>query len=79
MAISNDNKYVITGSTDYTIGFWDIKNLELICYGEEHDFFVWSVSSNNTINDDSYVATASSDGTVKIWNSANLKNKEIHS
>lgn len=79
VAISNDNKYVITGSTDYTIGFWDIKNLELICYGKEHDFFVWSVSSNNTINDDSYVTTASSDGTVKIWNMANLKNKEIHS
>ncbi len=79
VAISNDNKYAITGSTDYTIGFWDIKNKELICYSEEHDFFVWSVSSNNKINDDSYVATASSDGTVKIWNTAELKNKEIHS
>ena len=78
IAISNDNKYVITGSTDYTVGFWDIENQELICYGEDHDFFVWSVSPNNNINGDSYVATSSSDGTIKIWNTANLKDKEIH-
>lgn len=78
IAISNDNKYVITGSTDYTVGFWNIENQELICYGDDHDFFIWSVSPSADPEKASYVSTSSSDGTLKIWNTSELINGEIH-
>lgn len=79
IAVSNDNRYVITGSTDNTVGFWDIDTQDLICYGKEHDFFVWAVSASHRLNCDSYIATASSDGTIKIWNTNNLEKNEIQS
>lgn len=72
ICITSNNKYVVTGSTDYKVGFWKIDNQELIGYGEAHDFFVWSVKPNYNIDNSSFVATTSSDGTVKIWETNEL-------
>ena len=72
ICITSNNKYVVTGSTDYKVGFWKIDNQELIGYGEAHDFFVWSVKPNYNLDNSSFVATTSSDGTVKIWETNEL-------
>ena len=78
ICITSNNKYVVTGSTDYKVGFWKIDNQELIGYGEAHDFFVWAVKPNYNLEDNSsFVATTSSDGSVKIWETIELTNGSI--
>ncbi len=65
--ISLNGIYAIGGSTDSTVGFWRISDKTFIYKAEEHEDFVWNVSSSPEIEGKFYVATSSSDGTVKIW------------
>ncbi len=65
--ISGNDLYVIGGSSDFTVGFWGMPSKDFIYKSDEHQSFVWNVSSSPRIGDSFYVATSSSDGTVKIW------------
>ncbi len=69
--ISKNGKYIISGSTDTSVGFWDISTQKFIYQSKVHSGFVWNVSASNKIEDKYYVATSSSDGTVKIWDVTN--------
>ncbi len=66
-SISNNNLYVIGGSSDSTVGFWKLSNMKFIYKSNAHKGFVWNVSSSPNINNKFYISTSSSDGTVKIW------------
>lgn len=64
---AGNNRYVASGSTDCTVGFWDMKRNILVGKGMEHESFVWNVSASPEVDGRYFVASTSSDGTVKIW------------
>lgn len=72
VATSVEGRYVITGSTDFRVGFWNTKNNQLVAVGEDHTNFVWNVIDSPEINEEYFVASSSSDGTVRIWNISSI-------
>ncbi len=66
-SISKNGLYIIGGSTDTTVGFWDLSKKIFLHNSDVHSGFVWNVSSSPKANGKYYIATSSSDGTVKIW------------
>ena len=75
VTLSGNGRYVITGSTDSNVGFWDAYKNEFISLGEEHKGFIWNVSSGQ-IGNKYYVASSSSDGTIRIWDVTQLNDKK---
>lgn len=67
VSCAGNNRYVASGSTDFTVGFWDMWSNALVGKGTEHENFVWSVSSGPEVDGRYFIASTSSDGTVKIW------------
>ena len=79
VACTGNNRYIVSGSTDSRVGFWDRENKTLHSMGQEHGDFVWDVSAGPEIAGRYYVASASSDGTIKIWDVTELQDESIHS
>lgn len=79
VACTGNNRYIVSGSTDSRVGFWDRKNKMLHFMGQEHGDFVWDVSAGPEIAGRYYAASASSDGTIKIWDVTELQDESIHS
>jgi len=65
IALSNDNKYMYTGSADYTIKLWETESaLELRTY-RGHNATITAIC----VTSDNYnIISASDDGTIRIWN-----------
>ena len=74
IAISNDGKYIVTGSRDKSVKLWDkVSGRELRSFlGHAH-----TVNSVRFSNDSKIIATSSADNTAKVWNV--ITGKEIFS
>lgn len=79
VACTGNNRYIVSGSTDSRVGFWDRENETLHSIGEEHGDFVWDVSAGPETDGRYYTASASSDGMIKIWDVTDLTDESIHS
>lgn len=79
VACTGNNRYIVSGSTDSRVGFWDRENETLHSIGEEHGDFVWDVSAGPETDGRYYTASASSDGMIKIWDVTDLPDESIHS
>lgn len=77
LAISRNNKYIITGSTDTDVGFWDIETKKLLAKARDHESFVWNVSAGPQTDGMFLAASTSSDSTVKIWNVTEIKDDKV--
>lgn len=77
LAISGNNKYIITGSTDTDVGFWDIETKKLLAKAKAHESFVWNVSAGPQTDGMFLAASTSSDSTVKIWDVTEIKDKKV--
>ena len=69
--ISKNNYYIVSGSTDTTVGFWSLKNNKLASISSSHKSFVWNISTCHTENNIDYAASSSSDGFVHIFDLSN--------
>jgi WD40 repeat protein len=64
VAISHDNKYIVSASWDYTVKLWDVENSREIITFEGHTGYVSSVAISH---DNKYIISGSSDSTLKLW------------
>jgi WD40 repeat protein len=70
LAISHNDKYIVSGSMDSTIKVWNMKNGKYLKTLEGHKLVVESVAITS---DDKYIVSGSWDKTIKIWNKRNGK------
>ena len=65
IAVTGDNKYIISGSKDKTIRIWNLldKKQEAILKGD-----AGYINRLVTSKDSEYIISGSSDGTIRIWN-----------
>lgn len=75
---TGNNRYVVSGSTDTNVGFWDINKKRLLALGTDHESFIWNISASPEINKKYYVASASSDGKIDIWDVTDITTAKIH-
>ena len=69
MAVTGDDKYIISGSGDKTIGVWDIANKTFLHRFEQaHSKAITSVA---VTGDDKYIISGSEDKTIAVWDIAN--------
>lgn len=64
ISVSNDKKYVISGSKDNTLIVWDIETKKSVCKLIGH---VGSVTAVKFFNNSNFVISVSKDMTWKIW------------
>ena len=65
VAISSDNKYIVSGSRDNTIKIWNLESGQEIKTLAGHNGSVRSVAISS---DSKYIVSGSDDNTIKIWN-----------
>ena len=65
IAVTSDNKYIVSGLTDRTIRLWDIKDKRQECVLQGHSDSVRRIA---VTKDNKYIVSASFDKTVRIWN-----------
>ena len=65
LAISCDNKYIVTGSSDKTIRVWDTEKRQQVAVLFGHKSWVTYVLITS---DNKYIVSASDDKTVRVWN-----------
>ncbi len=70
LAISPDNRYVISCSSDKTIRMWDIHSAGLALQVDAHTKIIYDF---NLSKDGSKAITASRDSNLMLWNTANGK------
>ena len=65
LAITSDNKYIISGSSDRTVRIWDLqeKKQKAILRGHTDEIVTVVVTSDNK-----FIVSASNDKTLIIWN-----------
>jgi WD40 repeat protein len=63
-ALSPNDLFLTTGSTDSTVRLWRIADGKQLWIGKGHLLWVWSVAFSP---DNRHVASGSGDGTVRIW------------
>ena len=69
VAVTGDDKYIISGSDDKTIAVWDIANKTLLHrFQEAHSD---SINSVAVTGDDKYIISGSGDKTIAVWDIAN--------
>ena len=71
LAVTRDNKYIISGSWDKTIRVWNLlqKTQETVLNGHTDAVNSVLVTSNNK-----FVISGSSDKTIRVWNLIKQKN-----
>jgi WD40 repeat protein len=67
VVLSKNGRYIVSGSTDTTIGVYIADKKTLVGKGRGHSSYIWCVSASPKVNDRYYVASSSSDGTIRIW------------
>ena len=65
IAVTSDDKYIVSGSKDCTIRIWDLDTGEQIRVLQGHEN---SVNALALTSDDMYIISGSSDDTLRIWN-----------
>ena len=65
VAISSDNKYIVSGGIDRTVRIWNPqkKAQEAVLQGHTH-----TINSVAIASDDKYIVFCGFDNTVRIWN-----------
>ena len=68
LAITSDNKYIISGGEDKTVRIWKLEDnsLEAVLHGH-----TYTISSILVTNDCKYIISASNDDTARIWSFTN--------
>jgi WD40 repeat protein/DNA-binding SARP family transcriptional activator len=64
VAISPDNKYILSGHRDNIVRLWDTKTSELVREFVGHTNIIWNLSFST---DGKYVLTASQDKSARLW------------
>ena len=64
VAVTTDNKYIVTGSSDKTIRIWDLNDKRQECILQGHGD---TVNMIVVTRDNRYIVSASSDNTIRIW------------
>jgi len=64
IAISSDNKFIISGSYDKTIKIWDVQTGECLKILKGHNGRIESIAISS---DNKFIVSGSGDGTIKIW------------
>lgn len=64
VALSNDNKYIVTGGWDNSAKLWDLQTGKQLRSFQGHEGYVMSVSLSQ---DGKQLATGSNDKTAKLW------------
>ena len=62
VCVSNNGKYIISGSADGTIKLWSSSNGDLTGNIEAHESSIWSVEVS-----DNFIFSGSRDNTIKVW------------
>ena len=65
IALTSDNKYIVSGSFDKTIRFWNLleKSQECVLQGDFEEVVNVAVTSDNK-----YIIFSSFDKAIRIWN-----------
>ncbi len=64
VAISSDNKFIVSGSSDKTIRIWERESGTQIQELKAHDNTVNSVSISS---DNKFIVSGSDDKTIRVW------------
>jgi WD40 repeat protein len=64
VAISSDNKYIVSGSDDYSIRVWERESGTQIQELKGHNSLVNSVTISK---DNKLIVSGSSDKTIRVW------------
>ena len=64
IAITSDNKFLVSGSADKIIRIWNIQTKTQEAILEGHNRIVTNIK---IIGNDLYIVSASSDGSIRIW------------
>lgn len=67
-AVSHDGRWVVSGSKDRGVQFWDAKNAVAQCVLQGHQNSVVSIDLSRVGN---YLATGSGDWNARIWSYGN--------
>ena len=73
IALMNNGKYIVGGSTDTDLSFWDIETEKCLGKGVNHTGFIWNISASPEINEKYYAASSSNDGIICIWDVTELQ------
>ena len=65
VAITSDNKYIVSGGSDNTVRIWNLQNKTQEAVLEGH---TGSVSSVAITSDNKYIVSGGYDKTIRIWN-----------
>ena len=65
VAMSSDNRYIVTASSDWTIIVWDIEKKKQVAVLLGH---VGSVKNVLITNDNKFIVSTSEDKTIRVWN-----------
>ncbi|AZL53363.1 hypothetical protein EI285_01765 [Aliarcobacter skirrowii] len=64
IAISSDNRYIVSGSSDKTVKLWEINSGKLLKTFTGHKNIVNSIAISS---DNRYIVSGSADDTVRLW------------
>jgi len=70
--ISNDKRYIFSGSKDNTIKIWDFYRGDELKTIKGHNDYIYSIDLSN---DGNYLASGGKDKSVKIWNVTHKQDK----
>lgn len=74
LAITRDNKFIVSGSKDMTVRLWNLQEKYQVAVMEGHISWV----SNVTITHNSkFIDSASKDNSIRVWNLQKVKQEAV--